>query len=287
MRKKKSMNGILLVNKSASWTSQDVCAKLKGLLHTKKIGHTGTLDPFAEGLLVLTIGKGTKIGQFIEGLTKTYIAKLSLGKATDTLDLTGNIIETKDVPNLTKEQIKEVLTSFKGIQKQIPPKYSAIKINGKRLYEYARENIDVEIKEREIEIFDIELIDYVDNEITFIAHVSKGTYIRTLASDIANKLNTVGHLKELIRTKVGKYDIKHAKKIDEINENDVINLFDALSFLKQIKVNDDYVKKVKDGYRLFLDIKEDMVLITDNNDYPLAIYKRKEGNTFVSARGIF
>lgn len=281
------MNGILLVNKSASWTSQDVCAKLKGLLHTKKIGHTGTLDPFAEGLLVLTIGKGTKIGQFIEGLTKTYIAKLSLGKATDTLDLTGNIIETKDVPNLTKEQIKEVLTSFKGIQKQIPPKYSAIKINGKRLYEYARENIDVEIKEREIEIFDIELIDYVDNEITFIAHVSKGTYIRTLASDIANKLNTVGHLKELIRTKVGKYDIKHAKKIDEINENDVINLFDALSFLKQIKVNDDYVKKVKDGYRLFLDIKEDMVLITDNNDYPLAIYKRKEGNEFVSARGIF
>lgn len=281
------MNGILLVNKSASWTSQDVCAKLKGLLHTKKIGHTGTLDPFAEGLLVLTIGKGTKIGQFIEGLTKTYIAKLSLGKATDTLDLTGNIIETKDVPNLTKIQIKEVLTSFKGIQKQMPPKYSAIKINGKRLYEYARENIDVEIKEREIEIFDIELIDYVDNEITFIARVSKGTYIRTLASDIANKLNTVGHLKELIRTKVGNYDIKNAKKIDEINENDVISLFDALSFLKQIKVNDDYVKKIKDGYRLFLDIKEDMVLITDNNDYPLAIYKRKEGNTFVSARGIF
>lgn len=281
------MNGILLVNKSASWTSQDVCAKLKGLLHTKKIGHTGTLDPFAEGLLVLTIGKGTKIGQFIEGLSKTYIAKLCLGKATDTLDLTGNIIETKDVPVLTKDQIKEVITSFKGKQKQIPPKYSAIKINGKRLYEYARENIDVEIKERDIEVFDIELIDYIDNEITFIAHVSKGTYIRTLASDIANKLNTVGHLKELVRTKVGKYDIKNAKKIDEISENDVIDLFSALSFLKQIKVNDDYIKKIKDGYKLFLDIKEDMVLVSDNNNYPLAIYKRKEGNIFVSARGIF
>lgn len=281
------MNGILLVNKQSSWTSQDVCAKLKRTLHLDKIGHTGTLDPFAEGLLVLTINKGTKIGSYIEALDKTYIARLTLGKSTDTLDLTGETIETKEVPSLTKEQIKEVLTSFIGKQKQIPPKYSALKVNGKKLYEYARENIDVEIKEREIEIFNIELIDYSNNEIIFLAKVSKGTYIRTLASDIANKLGTVGHLSALTRTTVGKYLLNQAKKIEDITINDVIPLTKALGFMKQVKVRGDLIKKIKDGQRYYSNIEDDLIYITDEEDNPLAIYGKKEKGVYITVRGLF
>lgn len=281
------MNGILLVNKQNSWTSQDVCAKLKRTLHLDKIGHTGTLDPFAEGLLVLTINKGTKIGQFIETLDKTYVAKLTLGKATDTLDLTGEIINEKEVPTLTKQQIKDVFSSFIGKQKQIPPKYSAIKINGKKLYEYARENIEVEIKERDIKVYNIELIDFSNNEIVFLAKVSKGTYIRTLASDIANKLGTVGHLSALTRTTVGKYYLNDAKRVDEISLNDVIPLSKALTFMKHIKVNDDQIKKIKDGQKIVLDIDDELIYITDKNDNPLAVYGKKENGIYASVRGLF
>lgn len=281
------MNGILLVKKQSSWTSQDVCAKLKRTLHLDKIGHTGTLDPFATGLLVLTINKGTKIGQFIETLDKTYVAKLSLGKATDTLDLTGKIVEEKEVPQLNKDQIKEVLSSFLGRQKQIPPKYSALKVNGKKLYEYARENIEVNIKERDIEIYNIELIDYSNNEIIFLCKVSKGTYVRTLASDIANKLNTVGHLSALTRLTVGKYHLNEAKQIEDISINDILPLTKALNFMKQIKVDDEQIKKIKNGQRFYLDSEDELIYITDKFDNPLAIYGKKEKGVYTTVRGLF
>lgn len=281
------MNGILLINKEPTWTSQDVCSKVKRLLHVDKVGHTGTLDPFASGLLVLTINKGTKVGQFIEALDKSYIAKLELGKATDTLDKEGKIIEEKEIPNISKEDILNIFKSFLGKQKQVPPKYSAIKINGKKLYEYARENIEVEIKERDVEIFDLELMDFDGKNITFLAHVSKGTYIRTLASDIADKLGTVGHLVELERIKVGKYYVADAKKVNEINENDVIPLSKALNFLKKIVVDDKWAERVKNGYKLHLSVEEDIVCVYDSKSNPLAIYTRFEDNIFKSARGIF
>ena len=232
------MNGILLINKERTWTRQDVCSKIKRQLHLDKVGHTGTLDPFADGLLVLTINKGTKIGQFIEALDKTYIAKIQLGIATDTLDKDGEIIEEKSIPNITKEDINNILVGFLGKQKQIPPKYSAIKVNGKKLYEYARENIEVEIKERDIEIFELEMLDFDGVNITILARVSKGTYIRTLGSDIAKKLNTVGHLVELSRIRVGRYDLNNAKKIIDVTQSDIISFSDALSFLKKVKMNE-------------------------------------------------
>ena len=281
------MNGILLINKERTWTSQDVCSKIKRTLHLDKVGHTGTLDPFADGLLVLTINKGTKIGQFIEALDKTYIAKIKLGIATDTLDKDGEIIEERSIPNITKEDIKNILVGFLGKQKQIPPKYSAIKVNGKKLYEYARENIEVEIKERDIEIFELEMLDFDGVNITILARVSKGTYIRTLGSDIAKKLNTVGYLVELTRIRVGRYDLNNAKKIIDVTQSDIISFSDALSFLRKVKMNELWTTRVKNGYKLYLDVEEDIVCVYGFDDEPIAIYTRMEGNMFKCARGIF
>ena len=210
---------IININKPAGWTSFDVVKKVRGIIKEKKVGHAGTLDPFAEGVLVLGTGPDTKKLTDITTANKSYRAELTLGKATDTQDRDGRISAEKVVPELTKETIVAVLDSFNGPQEQIPPMYSAKHVNGQRLYKLARKNKTVERVPVKISIDQISLLDYTEPVISFNVTCSKGTYVRVLGADIAAKLGTVGHLTALIRTSVGSYHIADATTIKELSNS--------------------------------------------------------------------
>ena len=220
------MDGIIIINKEKNWTSNDIVQKLKHTFH-EKTGHTGTLDPMATGVLPILVGKGTSLSKYLVNHDKEYIATIRLGEKTSTGDQEGEIIEKKPVTDVMfdAENVRKVLSEFKGKQNQIPPMYSAIKVNGKKLYEYARSGKKVEIEPREIEIFDIDLISISKEtqEITYRVWCSKGTYIRSLCEDIAESLGTVGFMKELNRTRVGEFRIEQAVRISEIVNDGVIN----------------------------------------------------------------
>jgi len=210
---------IININKPTGWTSFDVVKKVRGILKEKKVGHAGTLDPFAEGVLVLGTGPDTKKLTNIASAKKTYRANLNLGKATDTLDLDGKISAEAVVPELTKETIASVLASFIGTKEQIPPMYSAKHVNGQRLYKLARKNKTIERDPVMISIDQISLLDYTEPVITFEVTCSKGTYVRVLGADIAEKLGTVGHLTALTRIRVGTYNIADATTIEELSNS--------------------------------------------------------------------
>lgn len=216
------MDGIIVINKPKNCTSHDIVYKTKKILQ-EKVGHTGTLDPNATGVLPLLIGKGTQISKYLINHDKIYQAQIQLGEKRTTGDIEGEIIEQKEVneSNLKKENIESVLKNFKGKQKQIPPIYSAIKVNGKKLYEYARKGENIEIEPRKIEIYNIKLlnIDKINKTIDFEVECSKGTYIRSLCEDIAEKLGSIGYMKELKRIKVGEFDLKDSMTIEEIEKN--------------------------------------------------------------------
>lgn len=214
------MDGIIVINKPKNCTSHDVVKKVKKILN-EKVGHTGTLDPNATGVLPLLVGKGTQISKYLINHDKVYEAVLKIGEKTDTADAEGKIIETQNVKlsTLKEENIKIVLKSLIGEQKQIPPMYSAIKVNGKKLYEYARSGEIIKVEPRLIYIYNLELIKVANQEITYKVHCSKGTYIRTLCEQIAEKLGTVGYMKELKRLQVGEFKIEDSLTIDEIEKN--------------------------------------------------------------------
>lgn len=229
------MDGIIIINKTKGCTSHDIVYKIKKMLN-KKVGHTGTLDPMAEGVLPILIGKGTQLSKYLINHDKKYIVELQLGIKTDTADSEGKVIEEKTVnkTKLSKENITNVLQTFIGKQEQIPPIYSAIKVNGKKLYEYARKGQEVELKPRQIEIYDIKLIDYSmdEKQIKFEVFCGKGTYIRSLCEDIATKFETVGYMKSLKRTQVGNFKIDNSITIEElknlIENNENIDIDDIL-----------------------------------------------------------
>lgn len=270
------MNGILLVNKEKGYTSRD-CVNIVGKhFHTKKVGHTGTLDPIAEGVLVVCIGNTTKLCELLTSNYKEYIATIKLGIKTDTLDITGNIIEKKDF-QITKEQVEEVLSSFLGKTTQEVPLYSAVKVKGKKLYEYARKNQEVELPKREIDIKEIKLLSFKKDKITFKTRVSKGTYIRALINDICKKLNTVGTMDSLIRTKQGDFKIEDTYTLEEIKNNQykLITKEEVLSTLEQANIDDTLYNKIKDGQIIEKFFKEEMVCFL-YNDQIIAIYKTYE-----------
>lgn len=221
------MNGIIVINKPKECTSHDVVYQVKKIIN-EKVGHTGTLDPMATGVLPLLIGKGTLCSKYLINHNKIYEVTLQLGKRTDTGDQEGNVVEEKEVTDLMLEEknIKNILKSFLGKQEQIPPIYSAIKVNGKKLYEYARKGQEVEIKPRKIEIYEINLIkiDIKAKQIEFKVHCSKGTYIRSLCEDVAKKIGTVGYMYALNRTKVGEFSIEQAITIEELKNSSKANL---------------------------------------------------------------
>ena len=271
------MNGILLVNKPIDYTSRDVVNKLTKILNTKKIGHTGTLDPIATGVLVICIGKSTKLCDLLTSKYKEYIATIKLGTKTDTLDITGNTIEEQEIKTYTKEEITKVLNSFLGKSTQETPIYSAVKVNGKKLYEYAREGIPVELPKREIDIKSIELLDYKDNEITFKTTVSKGTYIRALINDICTKLNTVGTMSKLIRTKQGEFNLEDCYTLENIESNKfkLLSNEEVLKDLEIIDINEELFTLVNNGAVINKIFKNDIACLRYNNKI-IAIYKTYE-----------
>ena len=210
------MDGILLVDKPSEWTSMDVCAHLRGVLHERHIGHTGTLDPNATGLLVVLTGKGTKASKYAENDTKEYIARLRLGQSTDTQDIWGNTLATSE-KTCSREQLEVALGAFRGDILQLPPMYSAIKIRGKKLYEIARRGGDVEREPRPITIHRLELTEPDENgDWGLIVVCSKGTYIRTLCADIGDALGTGGCMSALRRVRCGDFTIEEAHTLEEI-----------------------------------------------------------------------
>ena len=206
---------ILNLHKSVGWTSFDVVKKVRSIIKEKKVGHGGTLDPFAEGVLIIGTGKDTKKLTSITSADKTYIARLCLGEITDTLDTEGQVIEAKLVPEINAHDIHKVLDSFLGTSYQVPPMFSAKKVNGQRLYKLARKNIEVKREPVQINIKSIDLLNYLNHSLSFSVTCSKGTYIRVLGKDIAEKLGTVGYLKSLVRMQVGPYSIDDSKTIEE------------------------------------------------------------------------
>ena len=279
------INGSLLINKEIGLTSRQEVNNVSKRLGQKKAGHIGTLDPFADGLLIVLLGNSTKISPFLEVMDKTYLATLKLGEKTNTGDLTGEIIENKEVPELSKDKISKVLQGFLGKSSQIPPIFSALKVNGQPMYKYARKGIEIERKSREIEVFKIDLISFEKDEITFLAKVSKGTYIRTLGEDIAEKLGSVGHLTKLTRVGIGPYSLKDAKKSSEVTIDDLIPISKMLSHLKSFEVEGELAKKALNGMHFRLPINDDKILLKDK-DGIIALYKRENNGVYSCVRGL-
>ncbi len=274
------MNGILVVNKEKDYTSRDIVNIVSKQLKTKKVGHTGTLDPLATGVLVLCIGKSLKLAELLTANDKEYIATIKLGIETDTLDITGKITKEKEVTNISKEKIIKALNNFKGKIKQEVPKYSAVKVNGKKLYEYARNNIEVDLPIKEVEIYNIELIsDIINNEFTIKCNVSKGTYIRSLVRDIGKYLDTYATMTKLERTKQGIFTIDKSFSLEDIKNNnyELQKPQDVLNIPTKI-INDELATKIKNGAVLPSFFKEDKIMLLDKNNNPIAIYKQIENN---------
>ena len=263
------LDGIIIVNKEQGYTSNDVVQIVKKIFN-EKVGHTGTLDPMATGVLPVLVGKGTLLSKYLINHDKIYVATLKLGIKTDTGDITGNILDEKNVAEkcLQKENIQKVLEEIKGEQEQIPPMYSAIKVNGKKLYEYARKGQKVDIEPRIINIYNTELlsIDKDNKEIKFRVSCSKGTYIRTLCENIAKKLETIGTMSALNREKVGEFEINQAIKISDIKENFNTNKLISLESFFEDK---DKIELSPRSYVAFLN---GVKLFTDNKDGIYRIY---------------
>ena len=263
------LDGIIIINKEKGYTSNDVVQIIKKTFN-EKVGHTGTLDPMATGVLPILIGKGTLLSKYLINHDKIYVATLKLGVKTDTGDITGNILEEKNVDDkcLQKENIQKALEEIIGEQEQIPPMYSAIKVNGKKLYEYARKGQKINIPPRIINIYNTELlnIDYKNNEIQFRVSCSKGTYIRTLCETIAEKLNNIGTMSALNREKVGNFEINQSVKINELKET-----FDnkCLISLEKFFENKDKIELTPRSFVAFLN---GVKLLTDNKDGIYRIY---------------
>lgn len=272
------MDGIVLINKEKNCTSRDVVNQVSKILKTKKIGHTGTLDPIATGVLVLCIGKATKLVEVITSYDKEYEAELILGIKTDTKDITGKILKEQKAI-ISKENIEECLKKMIGTYNQTVPIYSAVKINGKKLYEYARSNEEIELPKRKVTIKELKLISDINYEkektkFKIKCHVSKGTYIRSLIEDIATNLNTIGTMENLKRTKQGNFQIANANTIKDIENNKfkIYPIEEILEKFYKIEMTDDLYFKIKNGSIIKNNYNHDIVAFTKNNKI-VAIYK--------------
>lgn len=275
------MFGFINIYKPKGKTSHDVVAILRRLTKIKQIGHTGTLDPFAEGVLPICIGKATRLIEYLDD-DKAYIGTVQLGKSTSTYDTEGEIVKTSD-KKISKEEIEIALQQFRGKIQQLPPIYSAIKVNGKKLYEYARKGEDVEIKPRDVEIFKLEIVDFDEENQTVDLHIecSKGTYIRSIANDLGNVLGCYGHLIKLVRTKAGKFEIANSFKLDELEskENVSNNMIYPLEYLDYPKysLNENEKQKVSNGMSINIDLSDGLcVLVWEKELAAIAEIKDKK-----------
>ena len=272
------MNGIIGINKPKDYTSRDIVNIVSKKLNTKKVGHTGTLDPLATGVLVLPIGRALKVSELLTSNTKEYIAEVILGYETDMLDITGTEIK-RNIPNVTKEELLKVLKSYIGKYNQEVPLYSAVKVGGRKLYEYARSGTPVIPPSKEVEVYSLELISDLKHikgavEFTIRCEVSKGTYIRSLIRDIAYSLNTYGTMKNLIRTRQGIFTLKDAYTLKDIEENNykLLSIKECLPNIKTTVIEEPLLTKVKNGMVLDKFFKENMSLLLDKEGKEIAIY---------------
>ena len=270
------MDGILVVNKPLGCTSHDIVYKIKKITG-EKVGHTGTLDPMAEGVLPILIGKGTLLSKYLINHDKKYIAEIQLGIKTDTADREGKVIESKDVPNevWNKEKIEQILNTFVGEQEQTPPMYSAIKVNGKKLYEYARKGKQIEVKPRKIKIYNIKLLDFLqeNKQIKIEVYCGKGTYIRTLCEDIATKLQTVGYMKSLKRIQVGNFKIENSIELKELDNSNLKIIKDNLISIEKVFEECPKVELNNRKMQLFLN---GVKLTQNNNNGVYKIYSQNK-----------
>ena len=271
------MDGFIIVNKPKDMTSHAVCNKIRSIMHTKKVGHSGTLDPLATGVLVVAVGKATKLINYLENQDKTYVAEALFGIQTDSYDILGNVLNKDDLSNPTDSEIDSQLEILKGSETQIPPIYSAIKVNGKKLYDYAKNGEMVEILPRKIKIHSLRRVsNIIDKKVSIEVSANKGFYVRSLINDLGISLNTYAVMSNLIRTKAGKYDISISQTLEEIKENGPIihSIEDTFSHLKRIDVNDYMAKLVLNG--VILDERQfslnEMFKIY-HNDKLIAIYE--------------
>ncbi len=274
------MDGLLLINKPSGLTSHDIVFRLRKILQTKKIGHTGTLDPNATGVLVVLVGRATKILPYLENSDKVYRAQMKLGVMTDTEDIWGKITAEREIVPI--DDFDALCQSFVGKQMQVPPMISSIKVNGKKLYEYARNNEYVERKARPIEIYSIETMD----EFSFRVHCSSGTYVRSLCRDIADKSGNLGIMSSLVREQVGKFELSQCQTLEEIEEKGahLYSISEALAHLPRIDLEDDF--DVKCGKHLRFDTDADRIVLYYENQ-AMAVYERHHGNVFACARGLW
>ncbi len=260
--------GVILIDKPPNITSFDVVKKLRKITGIRKIGHSGTLDPFATGLMQLCIGKATRIVSKLTNENKTYLATCQLGIQTDTGDFTGETIKQETPPTITENKLKKIIPEILKITSQIPHKFSAIKVNGKRAYELARQKQEVKLQSRDVKILGFNIISYKDNLITYEAHVSKGTYIRVLSETIAEKLGTIGTTTTLRRTKIGEIDLKQAVKLEDLSTNNwkehLIPLSQIFSFLSTVKLESEQKELFRNGGNIELSRNdEDEVIVLD------------------------
>lgn len=282
------MNGFFLIDKKEDWTSRDVVTKISHIFHENKVGHSGTLDPFATGLLLVSIGRATKTNICLDGLDKEYIATLKLGSKTISGDKTNEIIAEKPIKTPTKEEILKVFEQLKGPQKQVPPMVSAVRYKGQKLFHLALQGIEVDRPGRDINIYELELLDYTIDTITFRAKVSKGTYIRVLGEQIAEKLDNYGHLISLRRTKVGPFNIEDAIDIKDVDEKYLLDSYDVLSKIMPVVVVDDKKAYLASHGVIFggnFHHSHETILIADKNHMIIAIYAYKDGK-YICQRGI-
>lgn len=272
------MNGIIVIDKPKDYTSRDIVNIVSKKLNTKKVGHTGTLDPLATGVLVLPIGRALKVSELLTSNTKEYIAEVILGYETDMLDITGTEIK-RNIPSVTKEELLKVLKSYIGKYNQEVPLYSAVKVGGRKLYEYARSGTTVIPPSKEVEVYSLELISDLKHikgavEFTIRCEVSKGTYIRSLIRDIAYSLNTYGTMKNLIRTRQGIFTLKDAYTLKDIEENNykLLSIKECLPNIKTTVIEEPLLSKVKNGMVLDKFFKENMSLLLDKEGKEIAIY---------------
>lgn len=270
--------GILVVNKAKGMTSHDVVAILRRKLNIKKVGHTGTLDPMATGVLPICIGNATRVSDYIMNQGKSYIATLKFGEATTTYDFEGEITNKSDNKIFQVNEVKNVLEGFKGIIEQTPPIYSALKVNGKKLYQYAREGKEVEIKKRNVKIYDIKLLELSNEYAKIEVSCSKGTYIRSLIHDIGLKLNTFAHMTDLIRNRVGKFELINAIDISKINElnfekilENVIPAEKCLYNLGQINILEDLKFRLINGQRVNIKTIKYNGIFNQNKDIVVSV----------------
>lgn len=280
------MSNMLFINKPIGMTSFDVCFKLRKVLNTKKIGHTGTLDPNASGVMIVLYNNATKANQFLVTERKEYIAKVKLGIETDTLDIDGKIINTKDYIVPERDLLVEKLNEFKGKSIQEVPITSAVKIDGKKLYEYQRQNIEVELPKRQIEVFEIELLDIYEDGFSFRCLVSSGTYIRAIVRDLLKRIDLIGTLESLVRTSIDTVKLDDCDNLDDVLNGNykTHDIYELLS-KKYECIEYENIDDIYNGKRINLDSDSDRILITHNNE-AIAIYE-KEYDIYKSIRGLW